>query len=672
MADAPDALNASIHAASVGNVRDTAPKADASYIREWNRFKSFVDARRGNHQLPHGDKYLTRNNVDLYFTTVVAHRNNVMPESARRVVSALQYFSRFDEHPTSDFVVDASIHVTNSLQAQSRRYFDYVSQQVMKEPHANLPTNILSDDDHRKVLDVIFEGRGHPNWQDLALSWNCCTQTYVRGQSLRSFQFADLRLDEAHKREGGDGSRILSIVLRQGQHKHKADKTRVVGCYRHREFMRCTTGILAFVMFERLHYNRDIEFYVDKCGGSKWRNTPLIGGWKDRRSHAAAYESVLRVANVSWSKVTHMRKAGMEQSSVFGDLSTDEQATMSKHKTEKVYRYVTELYAPVMKVMAGFARAEVYNVPRAEIRIPFERPELIVFPHIDVWRAQMESPMGDKCDAARNFLEKLLPWLAEVVVQDGVYWIDRYPEHFISVLLRRAMPANYETWAKKKRERIEIALTLRADSYVASLNGAAQKSFDRLVKLVSDSKHEMMAAFETALEKQSQEIKVLSGMFVALQENVEHGRNRREQRVRVPAAAGPSQHPAPARTIVDMLRPRPLIPAIPPAMPKSMMQLLAEHDEYLSLGQYAVPSSRRNWSAPTKLAYSRRRYLYDILVKRASQMRNALDMQGRKRRMAAIMDEEMRSKDLCNTSQYMKYLKSLDSTTKKRTRRVQP
>ena len=110
----------------------------------------------------------------------------------------------------------------------------------------------------------------------------------------------------------------------------------------------------------------------------------------------------------------------MEQSSAFGDLSIDEQATMSKHKTEKVYRYVTELFAPLMKVMAGFARTEVYNVPRAEISIPFERPELLVFPHIDVWRAQMQSPMGDKSIAARHFLCEMLPWLAEVVVQDGV------------------------------------------------------------------------------------------------------------------------------------------------------------------------------------------------------------------------------------------------------------
>ncbi len=604
--------------------------------------------------------------MDLFFTTVVALRDSVMPESARRVVSSLQYFSRFEEHPTSNFVVDASVHVANSLQAQSRRYFDYVSRQVMKEPHSNLPTNILSDNDHRKVLAAIFER--HPNWQDLALSWNCCTQTYVRGQSVRSFQFADLRLDEAHKREGGDGSRILSIILRQGQHKHKADKTRVVGCYRHREFMQCTTGILALVLFDRLHFNRNIDFYVDKLGGSKWRNMNLISGWKDRRSHAAAYESVLRAANVSWSKVTHMRKAGMEQSSAFGNLSTDEQATMSKHKTEKVYRYVTELYAPVMKVMAGFGRTDVYSVPRAEITIPYERPELLVFPHIHVWRAQMESPMGDKCEAARNFLDKMLPWLAEVVIQDGVYWIDRYPEHFISVLLRQAMPANYEAWAKEQRNRIDQEVTLRADSYVASLNGAAQRSFDRLVKIMLESRKEMMAA----LERQSREIKWLAERIDKRENNKEEVQSRLEQ-VAVAhegqEGACPGGHPS-SRKRLDLLRPRPLVPPIPSTMPLSMTQLLIEHEEYLHLGDYGLPSSRQSWPPQVKMAFSRRKYLHDLLTKQATQMRNAQDMPSRKWRVAAMMDEEMKSRDLANTSQYMSYLKSSDPKRKKRQRHV--
>jgi hypothetical protein len=85
-----------IQAATTANVTETAPKADHTYEIEWRKFKAFVDAERdgqGN-RLPQGDKYLTRNAVDLYFSTVIAHRTTVMPESARRVVSSLQFLPR--------------------------------------------------------------------------------------------------------------------------------------------------------------------------------------------------------------------------------------------------------------------------------------------------------------------------------------------------------------------------------------------------------------------------------------------------------------------------------------------------------------------------------------------------------------------------------------------------
>ncbi len=60
MTDAHSVLDATIVEASARNVRDTAPKADESYKREWNRFRMFVDNARANQQLPPGNKYLAR------------------------------------------------------------------------------------------------------------------------------------------------------------------------------------------------------------------------------------------------------------------------------------------------------------------------------------------------------------------------------------------------------------------------------------------------------------------------------------------------------------------------------------------------------------------------------------------------------------------------------------
>ena len=103
------------------------------------------------------------------------------------------------------------------------------------------------------------------------------------------------------------------------------------------------------------------------------------------------------------------------------------------------------------------------------------------------------------------------------------------------------------------------------------------------MKLVSDSKNEMKAAIETALEKQSKEFEVLCSRMLASRENEERsGRNRNIVAGRVAPAGGGVRAAAgqqhwttttyrqTASTITDMLQLRPLIPPVPSAMPQSM------------------------------------------------------------------------------------------------------
>ena len=57
------------HAANVLNARKKA-KSDGSYASEWNRYKRWVDSQDDLVSPP----YLTRMNVDLYYSQVVAKR----------------------------------------------------------------------------------------------------------------------------------------------------------------------------------------------------------------------------------------------------------------------------------------------------------------------------------------------------------------------------------------------------------------------------------------------------------------------------------------------------------------------------------------------------------------------------------------------------------------------
>ena len=115
----------------------------------------------------------------------------------------------------------------------------------------------------------------------------------------------------------------------------------------------------------------------------------------------------------------------MEQSSAKGGHGADELATLSKHRSEQIFEaYLTELYPPVLKTMAGFCPAEPYFVARTEVSVPFSDDEIVklVFPRYKMWKDELEDD-GDPHESAQNFLIDLLPFLAKVLLQDGPYWI---------------------------------------------------------------------------------------------------------------------------------------------------------------------------------------------------------------------------------------------------------
>ena len=61
----------------------------------------------------------------------------------------------------------------------------------------------------------------------------------------------------------------------------------------------------------------------------------------------------------------------------------------------------------------------------------------------------------DKGLAAKNFVNSLLPFLAEIVLQDGIYFTADFPDHPYSKILLQKMSADgYDQWASETREAI--------------------------------------------------------------------------------------------------------------------------------------------------------------------------------------------------------------------------
>ena len=72
------------------------PGADRTYRSEWKRYVGWVQQKRNERVVPDGNRFITREVVDLYFAQVVALRV-VKPATARRAVSALQWQADKDD-----------------------------------------------------------------------------------------------------------------------------------------------------------------------------------------------------------------------------------------------------------------------------------------------------------------------------------------------------------------------------------------------------------------------------------------------------------------------------------------------------------------------------------------------------------------------------------------------
>ena len=341
------------------SVKETRPesKCDETYRRIWTKFKKWVDEQRILNTLPNDNpKYLLEVNIDAYFLHVVQEMD-VQPATARKNVSALQYFADKVEHIGQDFKVE-STNVKTALENQKHKRLQKrggadgdTDARDDFDPHANLPTDIMTEEELSRVIDLCITSES--NWRDLSLSFTTCEQTLIRADSARKLRFQHLRLNRSHGPKNIDYHRaayprtastmqsrkpMLEYILRadglEEIHKDNRDDIRCSGGWRHVDCFRCCTGMLAMNFLTRFRTMDRMNFKARTVGGlNQWRNMKFIEVWRDHQPQYSAYSAVLRKAEVKWKKVTHLRSQGIETISRDGaDRSLI--STLSKHDTE--------------------------------------------------------------------------------------------------------------------------------------------------------------------------------------------------------------------------------------------------------------------------------------------------------------------------------------------------
>jgi hypothetical protein len=131
---------------------------------------------------------------------------------------------------------------------------------------------------NRKLLRHIYERRS--DWGPASFCFTWGHNAAVRSGSSRKFVLADLRTSRGFGPEReGPLSRALMLVLRKGQvHKDNFITDKQVCCWRHRDYLLCSTFATSLQVIHKLNQLGDgINcFHYDKAERCPWWDEELI------------------------------------------------------------------------------------------------------------------------------------------------------------------------------------------------------------------------------------------------------------------------------------------------------------------------------------------------------------------------------------------------------------
>ena len=631
-------------ARNIGRI-DLDSQIDKSYRSIINNFQKYVDEGRANGRLDTASIYTTRQAIDSYCINFVA-KKDIMPANARKYILAISKLAEYEHHgDDTDFTVESPL-TKRALDAQRQTYLLSLATRNgavrLVCPRKNLPTNVLTHDDNMKAIHFALMHR--PDWHNITFVWSWGICAFLRGASARVLKLSDIIDERAHAPKN---ETMLCAVLRKGPiHKDRHERHRVVGSWRHRNYLLCAQGHLAAAMLYRLTMKGEggrLSFDVRQHHAESpnfWRNVPIVE-WDTLADESGPVEYILEKCGISATKVTHFRKSAIDYAGTEG-LAEESIATMTKHSSKKLTKcYMPELKKDVLEVMAGFTNGEKYYVPRSlifdAVACPWTPDQVtsILFPDLPRWEEEIQSVHGDTNEGSIGFIAAVIPTMAKIIFQDGIYWVRDFPIHPISQFLLSKFQG-YDRWAivarsecdRRQKDIEEDAIKALTEAAAAAFNVVARKQ-DSLEALSKEQHQEILARVEYWGSTNNQ---LLRDIF----QHVSRGDRAaaapaQAQVVSVPAQPQPLAHIAPRtgtgtgtgrghmeQSATNMLRySGARVPPIDGTLPRSMADILLQHNR-LNLQDYVhITGKQRLWGRPIALAYGKRAYLIKKIHERA-------------------------------------------------------
>jgi hypothetical protein len=328
-----------------------------------------------------------------------------------------------------------------------------------------------------------------------------------------------------------------------------------------------------------------------------------------------------------------------------------------------------------MLACAGFDvfNREEYYIPRSYIQVPDTWINKI-FPFLELWKEQVNNDYRyDNGLAARNFVNHLLPFLATIILQDGIYFTSAFPNHpYTLLLLHKLQGEGYEEWCTLMRDSLaekEVILQQNREEdekYVALLR-TAEKSIQSMQSVESRLYELTRVLFSSAVAPH------ISVSTDDVHITVDSGMHSFRSALTEPRISGNAR-----QQIIAMLTQSNRETTVPvkPVIPVCLHKTIVENMEYWIEKQLWMYTDRGNvslrqlgWDGKTQFRFCKRRDIA-LWVRTVAEnvLRTSLDWFDNSDillQTASILDEERGSDTVLTAVQKFKQLSSI-SWMKKR------
>ena len=421
---------------------------DGTYVSEYKKYLIWFEGKGHDPQI--GDdgestRFISRDIVDQYFREIVPSRNG-NKNTIGRICNALQWAHDNVEWRDSPNPPQLSLKngiVKEGIKKQQEEWRQRASTlNLGSDPHKGLK-DITPENEMRIVMHHVFKERN--DWDSIGPSFTWGNNAGSRGASNRNFVMCDLNLTKGFGPEDSPSPRCrtLMLVLRKGNiHKDNHISDKQIGCYRHRDYLLCPTFHTACAVIYKLSRAADIDFlHPDRRARAKWWDLDLID-FSTLSQESSAMSQVFKATKIDPCKLTHHRTNAVQRAGS-ESMAPHQISTMTKHVLDKMHQaYYPEVDKKLCAVMAGFSNDEKWYVPRTYLDQPPNNATSwaaccsYLMEGYPVWLQQRHSAEGDKSSCAYKFLDEILPFFTEVLIQDGIYMIEEFPNHPMSQHLK--------------------------------------------------------------------------------------------------------------------------------------------------------------------------------------------------------------------------------------------